>query len=208
MEDSKMESIGFWRKKDCHGGVLEAFEAAGIRYYGASRYDVRDLPPKPGYLYIDVGSEIINHLPVVSPDLPRNKAKLPSFLRIYIPDMSIPEWTKKDWADLLEDIQELRKTVIVSCFGGHGRTGLTLSILAALSGACPSPLDPVQFIRDRYCQSVVESESQLDYIAEITGREILCTAAKSFGRFTDGYTIYDGKDDIITKESYWPKKQD
>jgi hypothetical protein len=52
--------------------------------------------------------------------------------------------------------------------GGHGRTGTTLAILAHLSGACGTA-DPVQWVRETYCQDAVETRSQIDYLVHEIG---------------------------------------
>lgn len=66
-------------------------------------------------------------------------------------------------------VLEAMKTqkVIMFCMGGHGRTGYIASIVLGYMGY----EDPVEFIRNKYCKSAVESQSQLNQIAEILDNE-------------------------------------
>lgn len=48
------------------------------------------------------------------------------------------------------------ETVEVGCIGGHGRTGTILACMAVLAGET----DPIQFIRNIYCERAVETSSQ------------------------------------------------
>jgi protein-tyrosine phosphatase len=61
--------------------------------------------------------------------------------------------------------------VVVHCWAGHGRTGTALAILAVLLGAAP-PGDPVAWLRSVYCREAVETDGQLRYVGEITGRPV------------------------------------
>jgi len=48
-----------------------------------------------------------------------------------------------------------------------------------LTGACQS--DPVAFIRKHYCKQVVESDSQVKYIEEMTGIKVNVKPKRAFG---------------------------
>ena len=54
-------------------------------------------------------------------------------------------------------------TVEVACYGGHGRTGLVLAVLAALRMGWPAD-EAVSRLRDAYCHRAVESQSQVVYV--------------------------------------------
>lgn len=54
--------------------------------------------------------------------------------------------------------------VMICCMGGHGRTGYFASCV--LGKWKPELGDPVKYLRKHYCEEVVESEEQLDAIAE------------------------------------------
>ena len=53
------------------------------------------------------------------------------------------------------------RPVYVGCMGGFGRTGLFLALVAKAAGVS----DPVQFVRDRYYPSAVETKAQEAYVA-------------------------------------------
>lgn len=101
------------------------------------------------------------------------------------PDFGIPRWTKEDWLALVEDLKKLSETGLVGlcCVGGHGRTGTALSIFYGLCGA---EGDPVEWVRKNYCEKVVESAAQIEYIQQITGAEVKAKPAKGFTQ-TSGY---------------------
>lgn len=62
--------------------------------------------------------------------------------------------------------------VAVYCFGGHGRTGSALAILAGLAGLIPAGECPVEWIRARHSEDAVETEAQCKYIARILDRPV------------------------------------
>lgn len=56
------------------------------------------------------------------------------------------------------------QSVHVFCFGGHGRTGY---IAACVMGKLmPKLEDPIEYVRNKYCQEAVESMAQVRSIAE------------------------------------------
>lgn len=100
------------------------------------------------------------------------------------PDYGVVPLDKNWWVKLLGYIAGLDGAVLIYCWGGHGRTGTAGAIIAALSGLCPEPGDPVGWLRSKYCKSAVESEEQIKYIEEITGRKVYCDGAKVYSVFT------------------------
>jgi len=55
----------------------------------------------------------------------------------------------------------------VYCFGGHGRTGY---LAACIIGRLRPDLDPIAFLRECYCKKAVESNEQVEAIAEYLER--------------------------------------
>ncbi len=54
------------------------------------------------------------------------------------------------------------KKVGIFCFGGHGRTGYIASIVLGKLGY----EDPTGFLREHYCKKAIESNEQIQHIAE------------------------------------------
>ena len=75
------------------------------------------------------------------------------------------------------------------CFGGHGRTGTVLSVLACLTGIIEEGTCPVAWLRNHYCDRAVESDEQADYIEAMTG-------------FTVTTSIYSWKSYSTTSSQY------
>ena len=96
-----------------------------------------------------------------------NKVNSP-WLDLYIQDYSAPwELDAEFWANLVDDVKRLLDdgtSILVCCYGGHGRTGLVLSILLGLIrpdlvGQCP-----IKTVREIYCGNAVESRGQAEYV--------------------------------------------
>lgn len=101
---------------------------------------------------------------------------VPIVVRLDWPDMSIPDMTRADWQWLSGRLRALRRPLHVSCAMGHGRTGTCLAILAHFWGQIPRKADPVQWVRDAYCQDAIETVSQIAYIERMTGRTVKAKA--------------------------------
>lgn len=93
-----------------------------------------------------------------------------SVLNLYIRDMSVPNWCSELWLALANDVHGLLATsrnVLICCNGGHGRTGLAVSILADLLRPDLTQHQPIRWLRSVYCATVVETQSQVDYVYDI-----------------------------------------
>ena len=101
----------------------------------------------------------------------------PIHVRVDWPDMSVPNMSAEDWRWLAGKLRALRRPIHVSCQQGHGRTGTALVLLAHFYRAIPKGDDPVAWVREAYCESAVETNSQLDYIELVTGRKTSCKPA-------------------------------
>lgn len=121
---------------------------------------------------------------------------VPSIIEIDWPDFGIPDnFGKEFWIALVNDIKEKNiKTISCQCMGGHGRTGVQLAILAHLliptkdhtwKDAC----ELITHLREVYCENIVESKVQQEYIAEVcdipVGESVVAVEKKS---------VWDGMD--------------
>jgi hypothetical protein len=102
------------------------------------------------------------------------------YIHIKTADRSYPNVKREFWEALIEDLKaDAPQYALICCMGGHGRTGMAATIVAILAGVVPQDEDPVEWLRNRYCDKAVESQSQIDYITQITGVPI--KAKKSDG---------------------------
>lgn len=95
----------------------------------------------------------------------------PQIISMYISDMQAPYWVGRQfWSALWGDLETEAKgrggklSVLVACFGGHGRTGTVLTALALAAGVVPKKADPIAWMRDHYCEHAIESMSQVQYL--------------------------------------------
>ena len=56
-----------------------------------------------------------------------------------------------------------KKRVGIFCFGGHGRTGYVTAVILGKLGID----DPIRFLRKHYCEKAIESNAQIEHIAEV-----------------------------------------
>ena len=185
----------------CHKGNILAFvdPVSEVKFYGGGWAKNCDLWPGMGV--IDLANNFPPIVKISGFDMPLTSNFSCSYrIAIEWKDYSAPkELTKEFWLALVRELREnlVRlnlKNMLVCCQGGHGRTGSCLSILAGLMGATAT--DPVAFIRENYCKKAVESNSQLDYIEEVTGIEVKAEPAKGYAGLANyqsqGMQIYEG----------------
>jgi hypothetical protein len=103
------------------------------------------------------------------------KYDTPPTLDVVWDDFSQPEMERQWWIELVEHLRLFEGNVAIYCYGGHGRTGTTLSILAALGDVTSG--DPVAWVRKNYCDKAVESQAQIRYIKYVTQRRFNSSVA-------------------------------
>lgn len=174
----------------CHTNHHPIFTAHGVTFHlgkyaavGEQKHDlVLDLADG-----VKAGVQLLNG----TPGLQAFAAKYATaVMKISWPDMGIPTWGKQVWLDLLDAItnDDQISSVYICCMGGHGRTGTAAAIIGCLLGTIPEEECPVLWLRSNYCDSVVESQSQLDYITKITGRTVKAEASKASWSYSDNHT--------------------
>ena len=82
------------------------------------------------------------------------------------PDGGIPWIKRKDWRRLISDLKQFDGDVLIHCMGGHGRTGTLLTILGSIGEVIDKAHDPVLWLRKTYCDKIVESYKQIDYLTK------------------------------------------
>ena len=102
-----------------------------------------------------------------------------------IPDMQVPtnpETFKKLILWLVKALKDGKK-VHVGCIGGHGRTGMVLS---ALVKELDGEVDAIEYVRKHYCDSAVETSSQVDFLHKHFGIK-KASSFKDFLGYGGGY---------------------
>ena len=109
-------------------------------------------------------------------------------------------------SDVLLDLIEKILTAIQSgkkvgmfCIGGHGRTGYVASCVLGFL----DKKDPIEYIRNHYCEKAVETNSQIRHIAEILDKPELYEKHKIiFPPKARLYASYDNYD-YMGAEEWW-----
>jgi len=176
------------RSLNCHeGNVLVAtLEEPTIRIWGGG--ELRGAEPIEGGLTLDLAGFFETRPPFKvggwkAPCLERylrNWHKVVTFDWI---DGSVPRLGRYFWQCLLDDIERLAEKeggldLLIMCQGGHGRTGTALAIICCLWGLIPEERDPVEWVREKYCERAVETECQIDYIEKVTYRKVRAEASE------------------------------
>ena len=162
----------------CHSGNVLTFHSKGVELYGGGSSRSADLGQ------VDVVLDLNDKWRTWQfPTWWKSKAQ-PLIVSMKIPDMGVPPVTAEFWRELWSDLQTEAASghtkVLVTCFGGHGRTGLVLACLALAAGVVPKDVDPVIWLRTRYCDKAVESNAQLQYIEDTFGVKVDAPPAKSW----------------------------
>ena len=164
-------------KPPCHEGNVLVFcdPEADVRFWGGGTSRGMKLQYEGVNINLTKFSKDAD-LEVSGLDMPLTKRWEAPMISLPITDGQAPWWPEQFWHDLIADLRRLAEgrekglDVVVYCVGGHGRTGTVLAVLAGLMGVAKT--DPVQFIRDEYCEKVVETVAQVEYIARITGIDV------------------------------------
>lgn len=104
------------------------------------------------------------------------KEKEYPFLRFPVEDFRAPVYSRDQMIAFTSCVARLLKSgmsVGLFCEGGHGRTGTIASVLLwflygenAVTIMVP---DPITYLRARYCEHVVETQSQVDWVFSTLG---------------------------------------
>jgi hypothetical protein len=89
---------------------------------------------------------------------------------------SVPHFLKL--IEYLEEQLKAGKKVHLGCIGGHGRTGL---VLAALHTHLTGDKASIQHVRKHYCERVVESDAQVNFLHKHFGIEKVAGSKASHG---------------------------
>jgi len=181
---------GFAGLSECHAGAVTVFTdpVSGLKFKGGGLH--HDLV---------VSSELVITA-VSDPNTVTLNGIAPDGLEQYLNPVVSLSWDdgmgfafdRKFWQALLAKIRKQDRDVLCMCFGGHGRTGTMLAIFAALTGAAKG--DPVQFVRNHYCQEAVETHTQIKYVEEVTGRKVAVEESRQPKPITGFGSLSDWRD--------------
>lgn len=118
------------------------------------------------------------------------KLPQPKGVSIDWPDMSVPDGLDREfWEALATTLAKEKGVLYIGCSAGKGRTGTALAILVGLWGISTTP---IAYVRGHYHPEAVETDAQVEYVAEITGfREdkVVRTPTQSvYGAYNYGQT--------------------
>jgi len=163
-------------KKECHEGTVFVFkdDENDISIFGGGR--MRGVKIFSNSIVLDVGADVnskklVEREPLsLIPALDKYTYERDNVgvIAIDISDGGVPDLPIEFWNILVAGLRREKRDVIACCVGGHGRTGLVLSILAYLM-CNKAKTDPIKFVRDNYCENAVETYKQIEYIEKITG---------------------------------------
>lgn len=170
--------------KRCHWGSKFVFQWQNLRFFGAGSFRGMNLEGIDAL--IDCGANIRRDAAAIDEKGHSRQIEGDRMIKINWADGNAPDMTEKDWRNILNDLEQLRRragkdnlNILVCCLGGHGRTGTALAVLAAITGIAPQ--NPVTFVRKKYCEKAVETMSQCTYIRGIAllGTETVSPAFES-----------------------------
>ena len=81
------------------------------------------------------------------------------------------------------------KKVGLFCVGGHGRTGYVASVVLGKLGY----KDPIQFLRANYCPEAIESNTQIQHIADVLGKPELVEKYEVYQSVYEGVDGFGGE---------------
>ena len=171
-------------KTDCHDGNPLVFDTGTVKVYAGGTNNNggwHRMTPIPDLAMGPIGviksAKTLDILPVSwSSSQKLVGGETPIVFEIDWPDYGIPtNLGPSYWKALVKDIEAHSiKTISCQCMGGHGRTGVQLSILAHLlipkkQHTWETAGELITHIRDSYCKKAVESGQQQTYVADVCG---------------------------------------
>ena len=213
--------------KKCHDYEKPVFIVDNLYIYGGAEREIK-------YEKYDAIIRLVESKPLITEifgtgifkDFENILMPKTSILHLPIRDMSTPNYGATFWVSLVELLKQAAKKqekpfkVAVHCMGGHGRTGLVLTIIGLILGELPhDPKEAIIELRKRYCHKAVESEEQLSYIFSIGYRleywkdiddtkGFLSLASKNYRRFDTLDDYIDIDNENIDYEYFDEEKED
>lgn len=192
---------------DCHKGNVPIFEKDGVTILGGGSF--HDAEPKEVDIVLDLANNVPSSWESFIPDGWKSKSLTwgPTVIYLTIKDHNAPsKITKEFWAALWEDLKtQAPCRVLVMCLGGHGRTGLVLTCLMMAAKFDVGDINPIRWLRDHYCEKIIESQVQLEYVGDMWDIAVKRTTTSytppyhSGGGYSKSYdnSGYNSSDDAV-----------
>jgi hypothetical protein len=175
-KDAKYVHTPAYVVPECHKGNVLLFTHDNISLYGGG--STRGMKIWEDAFIIDMG-DVVDEKYVEFAGCNYPELYTIKLIKVACKDFSVPSIGTTFWGRLAAILRREAAAshhdpikVVCCCVGGHGRTGIALSILSALLGVVPSDDCPVEWVRNHYCKYAVESTKQLKYIEEVTERKV------------------------------------
>jgi len=147
----------------CYHVPEEVAEIDGIHYYCSDKNGVSDFN----------GEVVFNftgrpNIPVLDiPELSKHVDNAYKEIVVAWPDFGTPRVKSTFWLALHNYVVSMGwKNVCIHCEGGHGRTGTAIAAIL-ISVAAWSVPDTIEYIRSSFCEKLVETEEQMDYLCNL-----------------------------------------
>ena len=163
----------------CHTGNKLVFTANDIAVFGGG--SMRGYDPYAVDVWLNLSNATLRSHKWAFPQTWQSEDPItpPMIIDMRMEDGDAPNAsvTAGWWAGLWSDLIAERTTrgldrplrVLVSCMGGHGRTGTILAALAEVAGVTPTETDPITWIRSVYCKEAIETTEQVGYLEATFG---------------------------------------
>jgi len=170
----------------CHIGPKQIMKIGSATIYAGDKEEIESWPWALRVNLLGYGSspKIIKFENGAAELFPSdlNKALLsPTIVCDWI-DRAAPPWPIKLWEQIIESFGAINGNIGIHCQGGHGRTGTMIAILAGLTGQLKKDECPVLWARKHHCKKAVETNSQLNYIEEITNCKVEANASDTYSK--------------------------
>jgi len=205
---------------DGKGGLYAAGFLRGIDINGYYVIDLTGSKYKAKKTEIEVYDEVSEAAFSSVLSVEETTANPLGWLSLPIEDMQVPDFGLKTWAALADDILKLMnedKKIVITCLGGHGRTGVACAIIGYLLASEGVGDNPVEWIRKVHCEQAVETTAQVDYVFKTLepaglpqGKRMSTLGSKSSSAYSTQPTTYvtDTKGNLVPKKELLPGKDD
>jgi len=150
-----------------HNAAQTLFHKDGKEIRIANKYGLSFMACRPACV-VDLAN-VVGTLDFVLPGSDERFEELrlyvhrPQLLRLAWEDMSVPPVGLEFWSKLWDLLPQ--GITVITCFGGHGRSGTALAALLIANGF--SAMDAIDYVRTVHCNLAIETLEQEEYLARL-----------------------------------------